>query len=222
MLQILLEKVVNHWHFRESVSLYMSVGMYLNPSFSHPQRHYTVIINQNSMLHIDSEKQLYEVSRKHLIRLYKMQENDLQCLKTVYREQSIELESSLKNLSWLLLPNWSKLLSKYPLCTHCLLCTVLLSQCLPCWLGQGQIRGDTPPVIICPFYLRKMLAGTLPVCPAFESITPPNRLTINAHTADYISDGYLGGKHLNDSTNRHSTVTDTALCLAKTVTRREL
>lgn len=39
---------------------------------------------------------------------------------------------------------------------------------------------------------------------------PPNRLTINAHIADYISDGYLGGKHLNDSTNRHSTVTDSA------------
>lgn len=60
-----------------------------------------------------------------------------------------------------------------------------------------------------------MLSGTLPICPAFESITPPNRLTIKAHTADYISDGYLGGKHLNDSTNRHSTVTDTALLLCQ-------
>lgn len=98
---------------------------------------------------------------------------------------------------------------------HCLLCTASFSQCLPYWLGQGQIRGNAPPVSICPFYLRKMLAATLPVCPAFESITPPNRLTINAHIADYISDGYLGGKHLNDSTNRHSTVTDTSLCLAK-------
>lgn len=62
--------------------------------------------------------------------------------------------------------------------------------------------GHTPPVTICPFYLREKLAGTLSVCPAFESIAPPNRLPINAHIADYISDGCLGGKHLNGSTNR--------------------
>lgn len=62
-----------------------------------------------------------------------------------------------------------------------------------------------------PFYLREMLAGTRPVCPAFESITPPNRLTINAHTADYISDGCLGGKHCDGSANTRGTVTDTRL-----------
>lgn len=66
-----------------------------------------------------------------------------------------------------------------------------------------------------------MLAGILPVCPAFEPIMPPNSLTINAHIADYISDGCLGGKHLNDSTNRHGTVTDTALHLAKSVTQQQ-
>lgn len=68
------------------------------------------------------------------------------------------------------------------------------------------------------FYLRRNLAASLAVCPAFESITPPNRLTINAHTADYISDGYLAGKHLNDSTNRHGVVTDTSLCLLESNT----
>lgn len=67
-----------------------------------------------------------------------------------------------------------------------------------------------------------MLAGNPPVCPAFESITPPNRLTINTHIADYISDGYLGGKHLNDSTNTRGAVTDTALILAKSVTLQQL
>lgn len=67
-------------------------------------------------------------------------------------------------------------------------------------------------------YLRRKLAASLAVCPAFESITPPNRLTINAHTADYISDGYLAGKHLNDSTNRHCAVTDTSLCLLESDT----
>lgn len=87
----------------------------------------------------------------------------------------------------------------------------LFSPPLPFQLGQGQITADTPVVSICPFFnLRRKLAASLAVCPAFESITPPNRLTINAHTADYISDGYLAGKHLNDSTNRHGAVTDTS------------
>lgn len=60
----------------------------------------------------------------------------------------------------------------------------------PC---QRTLTGSS-----CPFYLRKVLAGTPPVCPAFESIALPNRLTHIAHTADYIPDGYLGGKHLKE------------------------
>lgn len=99
----------------------------------------------------------------------------------------------------------------------------MFSPSLPFQLGQGQITADTPLVSICPsFYLRRELAASLAVCPAFESITPPNRLTINAHTADYISDGYLAGKHLNDSTNRHGAVTDTSLRLLESNTLRQI
>lgn len=146
-------------------------------------------------------KKLKQVSSKHLIIWYKKQENDL-WFQTVKQCRDTSKTIKLELIPEKMYPGSYSLNEAN--CSHFLLCNLgfsLSSLSAGSRTDQGR-RASSQHLSL----LSK--ENALPVCPAFESITPPNRLIINAHTADYISDGYLGGKHLNDSTNRHSTVTE--------------
>ena len=115
----------------------------------------------------------------------------------------------------LLLPEWSRLL-----CTHSLL--GFSPSSLPAGSRTDQGRHDSSQHSSLFFIYGKCSQALCLFVQRSSQSHHQTGLTINAHTADYISDGCLGGKHLNDSTNRHSTVCDTAACLAKSVTRRQM